>query len=78
MYTLLGIYILIPVVIRLKMDIGDKAFAKLSWIYFLIAIASGLSTTSLLCWGLPSVVMFLGYVLIGYQIRKKTKSKNLL
>lgn len=76
MYTLIGIYLLIPVMIKLKLDIGEKAFARLSWIYFLVSIASGLTTTSLLCWGLPSTVMYLGYVLIGYQIRKNTKEKK--
>lgn len=41
LFSLTGIYALIPLIIRLKNTFSEKAFSNGSWIYFIIAVFSG-------------------------------------
>lgn len=76
LYTLIGIYFLIPVLIKIKLDIGEKYFAKLSWVYLILATISGFTSSSILQWSLSQVVVYLGFVLVGYQIRVSIREKK--
>lgn len=71
MYAMAGVYVLVPVLLRVKADIGERTFAWVSWAF--LALASiGYTTTgdSLLMWDVGFQFRFAGYFLAGYQIRR--------
>ncbi|MBQ0011089.1 MAG: acyltransferase family protein [Clostridiales bacterium] len=76
LYTLIGVYLFIPVLLRIKEDIGEKTFAIFSWIVFCVSMASGFTSSFLLNWSISKVVCYIGYVLIGYQITRMTHKKG--
>lgn len=73
MYTLIGIYIAIPAVIRLKESLGETAFSKLSWIFLVVAIISGWTSKFSINWSCGRVICSMGYVLIGYELRRNSR-----
>ena len=75
LYTLIGIYILIPVIVKIRLDIGEEYFSKM-WIYFIISLISGLTSSNMLNWSVSKVALYIGYVMAGYQIRKKYKENK--
>lgn len=78
LYMLIGVYMLIPVIIRVKNDIGEKAFEKLSYIFFAAAIISIFTSNYTLQWNIGISFCFSGYAMIGYTIKKKASVNNLL
>ena len=76
LYTLIGVYLLIPVIFKIKDDMSEKSFAIFSWLYFLIAVASGFTSTYKLNWSISKVVCYIGFILVGYQIKCITNKKN--
>lgn len=83
LYTLLIIYMFVPVIIRIKRDIDSKVFGQVSWIILIITSISGWTSTFTLNWSISKAICFVGYLLIGYQIRiyylnKKSNIKAML
>lgn len=76
LYTLAGIYVLIPLVLRLKSCVSEKTFQKISWIYLIVATASGWTSTFKLEWGISKVACYLGFIFAGYQLKKLSLKKN--
>lgn len=70
LYTLIGIYILIPILIRIKDEVGEKKFNIISWVYLFIVACSGMTSTFLLEWSASKVVLYLAFIMIGYEIRR--------
>ncbi len=73
LFMMVGIYVLIPFLIRLKELLGERRFSVVSWIYFLVSVPSGLHDDNDLHWSVTKTAAYLGYVLIGYQIQKAAK-----
>lgn len=83
LYTLIGIYLFIPFLVRIKEEIGEKSFAVVTWLYLPVAAFSGWTSTFTLNWGIAKVAVFLGYVMAGYELRRvfsqrKSSCKGLL
>ena len=77
-YTILGVYILVPPIVRLKEDIGERAFCVVSWIMLALSCVSGLTSTSLLNWSIGKVSCFLGYLMAGCQLKRIVPQKSAL
>lgn len=75
-YTLAGIYVIIPLILRLKNCVSEKTFQKISWIYLIVATASGWTSTFKLEWGISKVACYVGFIFAGYQLKKLSLKKN--
>ena len=83
MYAMAGVCVLVPVLLRVKADIGERTFACVSWIFLGLASVGYLTSDSLLMWDVGFQFRFTGYFLAGYQIRRliagrKSSLKGLL
>ncbi len=78
LYSLIGIYLLVPVVIRLKDDIGEKNFFRLSIIFLILSCISFNTSSHFLYWDIGLSFEYLAYFMIGYIIRIKSKDKNII
>ena len=78
MYMLIGVYMLIPFIIRLKDDIGIKRFKMVSILFFPIAILSLWTTEFKFNWNFGMSFLYCSYVMIGYIISKNVKNKSLI
>lgn len=67
MYMIIGLYLVTPVIISIKDDIGDNNTFKLGWVLILLGII--ISATSKLFWPIQ-FVEYLGYFILGYSLRK--------
>ena len=77
LFMLLGVYVMVPVILHVKTDIGEKKFAKMSVIFFLLAYPSGWTIAgSLFKWNIGYSFCFLGYLMIGYTIHKWSNRKQ--
>ena len=72
LYMLIGIYLLAPFVIRFKDCIGERNFSKVVWIFLLVSCISGWTSTHGINWDIGLSACYLGYFMVGYEIRKKT------
>lgn len=70
LFTLLGLYILTPLVIRFQNNIEEKTFQKVVWVFFAAAIFSGWTSKNTLAWDVGKQVYYLGYFMLGYLVRK--------
>ena len=78
MYMLIGVYICIPILIKIKEKIGEKMFEKITYIYFSISIICLWTTDSTIQWNPGISVLYLSYVMIGYVISTKVREKSKL
>jgi len=76
MYTLLGIYLLIPVILNVKKSIGEEAFSGISVVILLVASISGWTSSFKLHWSIAKVICYVGYVIMGYQLRRCYKNRK--
>lgn len=72
MYMLFIVFLFVPIIIRLKKDIGEKVFEKVAWIFLVLACFSASTSTYELAWDIGQAFCYLGYFMIGYVIRKKS------
>ena len=69
LYMLIGVYLSIPIIIKLKNDIGERKFRKLAYIFLFVSTISGWTTVFSVNWSTTQAVCYLGYLLMGYEIR---------
>lgn len=65
-----------PIVIRLKRDIGEMCFAKVTWIFLALASIGYETSTSLFSWDIGSSFRYLGYFMAGYEIRSMIRGQK--
>lgn len=73
LYMIIGLYILTPLIIRLKEDIKEKTFFKISIILLILSIA--ISAYSSLIW-LIQFIIYLGYFMIGSSLKNYFMKKT--
>ena len=71
LYMMIGVYLLTPVVILFKNDIGEKQFDRISIVFIIAASVSVWTSTYKVKWNLGLSFCYLGYYMIGYVIRKR-------
>lgn len=76
LFTTVGVYVLIPALIRLKDDMGETTFCRACWCFLPIAVLSGWTDTYYLEWSIGKTACALGYVLIGYTLRHLSFGKG--
>lgn len=69
LYMILGIYLLIPMIIDFKKRVGEETFKKISLFLLPVATISGWTSEFVLHWSMAKVICYVGYLLIGYQIK---------
>ena len=70
------IYLLIPFVLKFKKVAGERLFNRLVIVYFIWAIISGVTSSYSYYWSLTCVLPYLGFVLMGYELRRNTVKDN--
>lgn len=78
LYMLIGVYILIPVIIRFKSDVGEKKFRIISYVFLVLASLSLFTSSHTLNWDLGYSFCYCGYLMAGYSIRKYSDFNNTL
>lgn len=76
MYMIIGIFIMTPFVIRFKDEVGEKLFAKITIIFFPLAMLCLWTSTHKLYWDFGVSFCYLGYYMMGYIIKKYCSKKN--
>lgn len=69
LYVLLGLYLLVPVVIRFRQSVSQQCFSRAAWVFFLAAAAGLCTSTHLLQWDPGIWFCYLGYFMVGYCLR---------
>ena len=76
LYMMIGIFILVPIIIRFKNDIGENTFTKGAVVFFIVSTFGLYTSTHELMWDPGFSFGFLGYFIMGYVIRKKVQDNN--
>lgn len=76
LYMMIGVYLLVPVILALKKQIGEQRFEKAAWIFLALASIGYWTSDHLLKWDIGFSFYFCGYLMIGYVLRKKAASKK--
>lgn len=77
LFMLLGVYFIVPVVLRVKADIGLSTFYRMSWCFLILASLSGWTINDMLFkWNIGYSFCFLGYLMIGYTIRRWAEKRQ--
>ncbi len=74
LYMMAGVYLLVPIIIKVKKDLGEKSFEVAAWLFLALATASLWTSTYKLKWNIGFSFCFLGYFMIGYVLRQKSIS----
>ena len=76
MYMMIGVYFLAPFIVLVKINIPDKDFEKIACIFTIWASLSSWTSNYLLQWDLGKAFLYMGYFMLGYIIRNRTRSKH--
>ena len=70
LYAMIGVYILVPILHRLKKDMKEKTFDRIAWVFLVLACLSMWTSTRKLNWDIGGSFCYLGYFMVGYVMRK--------
>lgn len=76
LYTMIGVYMFVPILISLKKQLGEKCFSKLSWVFIVWACLSYWTSTHKLYWDMGFSFLYVGYLMVGYELRRMFYSKK--
>lgn len=76
MYMMLGVYMLAPLVFKLKEDIGEKYFARVAWVFLALASVSEWTSGHIFNWDIGYSFGYVGYFMIGYVLRRNLLEKK--
>lgn len=76
LYMMIGVYLLAPVVIKIKRDIGEKYFERVTWIFLIVAMLSLYTSWSKLKWDVADSFCYLSYFMAGYVLRRRVRKSN--
>lgn len=76
LYMMIFIYLLVPIIIRIKQDVGEKVFERIMQIFFFFAVLSGWTSTHLFSWDIGYSFCYLAFFCLGYLIRRKESKSN--
>lgn len=80
MFMLVGVYFLVPIVIRIKKSISNRSYIIGSFIWLFVAMISQLTSTYSVSWAFGIIFSFVGYFLVGnviYENMSRIKFKGL-
>lgn len=76
LYMMVGVFLLTPIVIKFKQDIGEKSFKNVTIVFFIISMLGLLTSNHMLEWDPGKSFCYLSYFMMGYVIRKNTKKEK--
>ena len=76
MYMLIGIYLLIPFIVRFRILVGEKSFCKFAMIFLLFAGMSEWTSEHTVNWDVGMAFCCSGYVMAGYVVKKHFNQKK--
>lgn len=76
LYMMIGVYLLAPIVIRLKKEVGEDKFVRISLVFVVLACISVCTSSHRLYWDIGLSFCYLGYFAMGYVIRKWAMNKK--
>ena len=76
LYMMIGVYLLVPVIIAFKKQVGEQKFEKIAWIFLALASVSFWTSKHILMWDIGYSFYFVGYLMVGYILRKKALFKQ--
>lgn len=65
------LYLVTPIIIKVKNDIGEKNFEKAAWIYAPFAVTAMWTSEHLFMWDPGYAAGYLAFFLLGYVLRRK-------
>lgn len=74
MYMIIGFYVVVPILIRVRLNIGEIKFEKLGWFCMILGIIIDIKSLNLI-WPIQ-FIQYLGYFILGYSIKSKYKVKE--
>lgn len=69
MYTLIGLYCVAPIIVRLRQDIGVQTFSKVAWTLLFVNCILAWGKDEVVYWDLAYVINYIGYFMVGCCIR---------
>ncbi len=83
LYMMVGVYLFVPFLVRMKKEMGERLFCKAAWVFLIPASLSAWTCSYTLKWNLGLSFCYLGYFMIGYVIRNwavshKSNAKGLV
>ncbi len=76
LYSMAGVYVLAPIIIRVKRDIGEKKFAIATGIFLVLASIGYETSSHWLMWDIGFQFRFVGYFMAGYVIRRILRGRK--
>lgn len=77
LYMLLGVYLLAPIVMRLKKEISYDTFRKIVFLFLVLATLSGWTTENVrMNWSVGQSFEYLGYFMVGFVIKQDATKNN--
>ena len=70
LYMMAGVYLLVPFLVRIKKEMGERRFCRTAWAFLIPASLSAWTCSYTLKWNLGLSFCYLGYFMTGYAIRK--------
>ncbi|MCM1191185.1 MAG: acyltransferase family protein [Butyrivibrio sp.] len=70
LYMMAGVYLLVPFVLMVKKQVGERNFGKAAWIFLILASIGDLTSTEKLYWDVGYSFRYTGYLMVGYELRK--------
>ena len=80
MFMLVGLYFLVPIIIRIKKSISNRSYIIGSFVWLFVAMISQLTSTYSVSWAFGIIFSFVGYFLVGnviYENMSRIKFKGL-
>lgn len=77
LYMLIGVYALIPIVIRFKESVAEETFRAVSFVFLILAMVSCWTSRGVsLNWDVGRSFEYMSYLMTGYTIRKVASPNN--
>ena len=76
LWMIMGLYLMVPFIIRLINCVGEKTLIRFVLFYFLLAIPVGMTTKYKVYYAIGQSFNYLGYFILGYILRKNSINKK--
>lgn len=76
LYTLIGIYLLAPVMLLFKSQVGEKTFHRVSIGFLVVSVLGGFLDPQFTVWDIGYSIHYAAYFMIGYTLRKIALNKK--
>ena len=76
LYMVIFLYLVTPILWKIKDYIGEKNFDKMGKILLIVSIPFALTSTHIFSYDMGFSIYYLGYYILGYTIAKKVKNKS--